>query len=197
MFSSYEAQGLRDSRLWGLWAMWPDGRNWEPLMSAFDGQNAFHFQTQLSNGDISVVEYYNQNNNSFGTALAFPVEKDPGIPPFGSPITSGRGNDAVRRGIWWFDDSHPNHKKPRYKKFRFSPPGIYSLSAFSPRRGQFFQPQSRRRLGRKSHAAERRAGQRCPHRLVARSGQRPQPADQLAALRRRHLHHRRRRPGRR
>jgi hypothetical protein len=131
MFSSYEAQGLRDSRVWGLWAMWPDGRKWEPLMSAFAAQNAFHFQTQLSNGDICVLEYYNQNNNSFGTALAFPVNKDPNLPPFGSAVASGPGNDAVQRGIWWFDDSHPNHKKARYKKYSFSPPGIYALTAFS------------------------------------------------------------------
>ena len=34
MFSSYEAQGLRDRRLWGLWSIYPDGRNWGPLMSA-------------------------------------------------------------------------------------------------------------------------------------------------------------------
>ncbi len=26
MFSSYEAQGLRDQRIWGLWSIWPDGR---------------------------------------------------------------------------------------------------------------------------------------------------------------------------
>jgi hypothetical protein len=35
MFASYESQGLRDSRLWGLWAAWADGHCWEPLMSAF------------------------------------------------------------------------------------------------------------------------------------------------------------------
>ena len=26
MFSSFESQGLRDSRVWGIWAIWPDGR---------------------------------------------------------------------------------------------------------------------------------------------------------------------------
>ena len=131
MFSSYEAQGLRDSRLWGLWSIWPDGRNWEPLMSAFDGQNAFHFQTQLGNGDLAVVEYYNQNNNAFGTVLAFPVIKDDALPAFGSPVANDSSNPAYQRGIWWFDDSHPNHKRPRYKRHRFSPPGLYAISAFS------------------------------------------------------------------
>ena len=131
MFSSYEAQGLRDSRLWGLWAMWPDGRKWEPLVSAFDGQNAFHFQTQLSNGDIAVVEYYNQNNNAFGTVLAFPSVKDPAQPAFGGAATSHPGNTPYERGIWWFDDSHENHKQPRYKSHRFSPPGLYAITGFS------------------------------------------------------------------
>ena len=72
MFSSYEAQGLRDQRIWGLWAIWPDGRKWGPLMSGFTDAAAFHFQTQLSNEHLAVVEYYNQNNNGFGTLLAFP-----------------------------------------------------------------------------------------------------------------------------
>jgi len=26
MFASYEGQGLRDQRLWGLWSIWQDGR---------------------------------------------------------------------------------------------------------------------------------------------------------------------------
>ncbi len=131
MFSSYEAQGLRDQRLWGLWAIWPDGRKWEPLLSPFTKQNAFHFQTQLSNGHIAVADYYNQNNKGFGTVLSFPVQKDPGLPPFGSPSPGGPGNPSVRRGIWWFDPSHPSHKQPRYRKYAFSPQGLYALSAFS------------------------------------------------------------------
>ena len=59
MFSSHESQGLRDTRLWGLWAIWPDGRHWEPLVSAFHDAQAFHFQTQLSSGDIVVVDTTN------------------------------------------------------------------------------------------------------------------------------------------
>ena len=31
MFSSYESQGVRDSRVWGIWASWPDGRAWSFL----------------------------------------------------------------------------------------------------------------------------------------------------------------------
>ena len=131
MFSSYEAQGLRDSRVWGLWSIWPDGRNWAPLMSAFTGPSAFHFQTQLSNGDIAVVEYYNQNNNGFGTVLAFPPDVPEGETAFGGASTSDSRNTPVERGIWWFNDSHPSHKQPRYKRYPFSPYGIYGLTEFA------------------------------------------------------------------
>ena len=49
MFSSLEGQGARDLRLWGLWGIRPDGRTWEPLLSAFpEAFNVFHFQTQKS-----------------------------------------------------------------------------------------------------------------------------------------------------
>ncbi|MEM7147387.1 MAG: hypothetical protein AAF591_19890 [Verrucomicrobiota bacterium] len=131
MFSSYEAQGLRDNRLWGLWAIWPDGTNWEPLLSPFTKQNAFHFQTQLTNGDIAVADYYNLNNKGFGTVLAFPSVKNPTLPPFGSPFPGHSSNPSVRRGIWWFQPGHPSHMQPRYRKYPFSPPGLYALSAFS------------------------------------------------------------------
>ncbi len=131
MFSTYEAQGLRDRRIWGLWSIWPDGRQWEPLMSAFTSPSAFHFQTQLSNGDLSVVEYYNQNDNGFGTLLAFDGSPDPSQPLFGAPNAGDTSNPAVQRGIWWFNDQHPSHKKPRYKQYSFSPQGLYGLTLFA------------------------------------------------------------------
>jgi hypothetical protein len=52
MFTSYEAQGVRDQRNWGLWAIWPDGRNWEPLMSAFSFAAAFHFRHNWPTGGL-------------------------------------------------------------------------------------------------------------------------------------------------
>lgn len=131
MFASYESQGLRDSRIWGLWSIWPDGRGWGPLMSGFTDAASFHFQTQLSNEHIAVVEYYNQNNNGFGTLLAFPPSPPNGTPWFGDPRPSHSSNPAVRRGIWWFDPSHEAHLRPRYKQYPFSPYGLYALSGFT------------------------------------------------------------------
>jgi hypothetical protein len=105
IFSSLESQGLRNSILWGLWSIHPDGTNWGPVISAFDpgsAPNAFHFQTQLSDGHLIAEEYYNQNNSGFGAylkLLASPPEGyvafgpgymgDPRNPPL--PVHAGRG----------------------------------------------------------------------------------------------------------
>ena len=84
MFSSHESQGLRDTRLWGIWAIQPDGRRWGPLVSAFHDAQAFHFQTQLSSGDLVVVDYYNLNNNGFGALFVVPLDPPAGEPRFHS-----------------------------------------------------------------------------------------------------------------
>ncbi|MGE3804213.1 MAG: sigma-70 family RNA polymerase sigma factor, partial [Gemmataceae bacterium] len=83
MFSSYESQGVRDLRQWGIWTIHPDGTNWGPLVSAFRGEFLFHFQTQLSSGDIVVEEYYNLNNQGFGTYYKLPESPGTGNAPFG------------------------------------------------------------------------------------------------------------------
>lgn len=87
MFSSYESQGIRDRRLWGIWTIDPDGRNWAPLVSAMTSPNAYHFFTQLSNGEVIVEQYYNLNNNGFGALYALPASPpDNTKASFGSPI---------------------------------------------------------------------------------------------------------------
>ncbi len=80
-FSSFESQGLRDHRMLGLWAIAPDGRNWAPLVSSFHRGQAFHFMTQRSDGHLVVCDYYNLNNDGFGTLLDVPPP-DPALPPF-------------------------------------------------------------------------------------------------------------------
>jgi hypothetical protein len=94
MFSSYESQGLRNLRNWGLWSIHPDGTNWGPLVSSFSFAQVFHFQTQLSDGRIVVEEYYNGNTQGLGTYLAFPPRAPtPGAPAFADAL-SGRGSTA-------------------------------------------------------------------------------------------------------
>jgi hypothetical protein len=86
MFSSYESQGLRDNRIWGIWTINPDGTNWGPLVSAMTSPNAYHFTTQISSGEIVLEQYYNLNNNGFGSFYALPATPpNSNIPPFGSP----------------------------------------------------------------------------------------------------------------
>ena len=128
MFSSFESQGARDERNWGLWGIWPDGRHWEPLMSALSESSAFHFQAQLSDGRIAVTDYYNLNDNGFGTILAFPAQKQSGMIAFGSPDATDPSNPQVRWGLW---NTGATYGQPRYTSFPFSPPGLVNLTAFS------------------------------------------------------------------
>jgi hypothetical protein len=94
MFTSYESQGLRDLRLWALWSIHPDGTNWAPLVSAFgpSGDTAYHFMTQLSDESIVVEEYYNLNNQGFGTYYRFPAHAPAGEPFFGPASTKDPRN---------------------------------------------------------------------------------------------------------
>jgi hypothetical protein len=132
IFSSYESQGLRDERVWSLWSILPDGRYWEPMMGSFKVGSSMHFQTQLSDGRVAVVEYYNLNNEGFGTLLAFNSEEPPNSAPlFGSFNALDASNPKVQRGIWFFQPGHPQHLQPRYTQYRFSPPGLKSLTAFA------------------------------------------------------------------
>ena len=129
MFASFESQGIRDERNWGLWAIWPDGRNWEPLMSAFREAGAFHFHSQLSDGRIAVTQYYNLNDNGFGTILALNSQKQPELAAFGSPKASDGSNPAIQTGLW--GPGVGTAFQPRYTNFSFSPPGLVNLTAFS------------------------------------------------------------------
>ena len=93
MFTSYESQGLRDLRLWALWSIHPDGSNWGPLVSAFGpGATAYHFMTQLSDESIVFEEYYNLNNQGFGTYYKFPANAPVDEPSFGSASTKDGRN---------------------------------------------------------------------------------------------------------
>ncbi|MBI2432670.1 MAG: hypothetical protein HYV26_07360, partial [Candidatus Hydrogenedentes bacterium] len=120
-FSSYESQGLRDERNWGIWAIWPDGRHWEPLVSSFKQAGAFHFMTQLSGGDLVVEDYYNLNNFGFGALYRFPL--DP-------PVGESRFHSA-------FPDENPAIDQTVGQGFHypfqmgFSPRGIHSITPFT------------------------------------------------------------------
>lgn len=118
MFTSYESQGLRDLRLWALWAIRPDGTRWEPLVSAFgpSGDTAYHFMTQLSDGHIVVEEYYNLNNQGFGTFYKLAPQAPDGEPFFGP--ASGR---APRNLAYNGTD---------YNRIPFTPHGLEWLTPF-------------------------------------------------------------------
>ena len=106
-FSSYESMGLRDIRAWSLWQIHPDGTNWGPILSAYD-HLAFHFHTQRTSGQIVCTEYYNLNNNGFGTLMACDEYPPEAAPAFSHPDTpyrvqqgySANGNPIMRSYIF-------------------------------------------------------------------------------------------------
>jgi len=121
MFSSLETQGLRDTRMWGIWSIWPDGRHWSPVVSAFREGQAFHFMTQLSNDDIVVVDYYNLNNNGFGALYRLPVRPPAGTPAFYSAFPSDNPSIQQTVGAGF---SYPF-------TMPFTPWGMYSIVPFT------------------------------------------------------------------
>ena len=119
-FSSYESQGLRDQRMWGLWSIWPDGRKWSPIVSAFHGGQAFHFQTQLSSGDVAVVDYYNLNNDGFGALYRVPPSPV-GAPAFHSAFPAD--NPALEQTI--------GAGFPYPFRMPFTPVGMVAMTPFT------------------------------------------------------------------
>ena len=119
MFTSYESQGLRDLRLWAVWTIHPDGTNWAPLVSAFgpSGDTAYHFMTQLSDGNIVVEEYYNLNNLGFGTFYKLAPNAPRGEPFFGPA--------AIR------DARNLGYNGADYNRIPFTPHGLERLTTFS------------------------------------------------------------------
>lgn len=113
MFSSLETQGLRSDERWGIWAIHPDGTNWNPLTSALgspDGQ-AVHFQAQLSDESIVVESYYQSGStDGFGTFWKFPVRHE-GQPAFMAASQRFKPRDMVRLTLFSnFQDIRPNHQ---------------------------------------------------------------------------------------
>jgi hypothetical protein len=127
IFSSMESQALRSSILWGLWSIHPDGTNWGPVISAFDtggAPNAFHFQTQLSDGSIIAEEYYNLNNSGFGAYFKLPPSVPADYSAFGPGWRGDARNTPLRFG------RHYN-SKPKLYRLPFTPYGTESFTRFA------------------------------------------------------------------
>jgi hypothetical protein len=127
IFSSLESQGVRSDILWGIWSIHPDGTNWGPVVSAFDpggAPNAFHFQSQLSDGSLIIEEYYNQNNSGFGAYIKLPLTPPEGYPAFGPAHMYDVRNAPLRFGR--FDNG-----KGKYYRLPFMPTGALSLTPFA------------------------------------------------------------------
>jgi hypothetical protein len=130
MFSTLEGQGLRTDIEWGLWSIRPDGTEWRPLLSAFrpggGAPDAFHFQTQLTDGRIVAEEYYNQNNSGFGTYYVFPLQAADAADGYamGPADPNDPRNPPLRTG-------RVDNGPPKTTRLAFSPAGIESLTSFT------------------------------------------------------------------
>ena len=151
MFSTLENQGRRDDLSWGLWSIHPDGTNWNPIISSFL-TTAFHFQTQLSDGDIVVGAYYGGvGTNGFGTYVKVPVERTAGDPGFGP----GYKEDARNGPPYLQDTTCP--MMSRLTKVPFSPLGMQQLTLFVNDGDATAQQQVEGRpLDRQGHPSRRR-----------------------------------------
>jgi len=121
LFSTQEDQGLRDRRVWALWSIYPDGRQWNPVVSGFRTAQAFHFMTQLASEDVVVVDYYNLNNNGFGTLYKVPIRPPEGEAPFHSAMVdeNPRIDQTISNGTkYWF-------------RMPFTPKGMHSITPFT------------------------------------------------------------------
>jgi hypothetical protein len=127
IFSSLESQGIRGDILWGIWSINPDGTNWNPVMSAFDpggAPNAFHFQSQLTDGSIIIEEYYNQNNSGFGTYYKLPPAENDGYPTFAPAFMDHVKQPKIRFGRY-------DNGKGQWYKMPFMPVDAVMLTPFT------------------------------------------------------------------
>ena len=124
IFSSLESQGIHANIIWGIWSIHPDGTNWAPVVSALfeaGAPDAFHFQSQLSDGTIVVERYYNQNTLGFGTYYTLPPVRPYGVPGFGPAMNSRDPALAVL-----------GHARGTYiQNMRFQPYGMKVLTRFT------------------------------------------------------------------
>ena len=120
MFSTHEGQAMRDQRMWGVWSILPDGRYFEPQMSAFRFADALHFFTQMGNGDIVVADYYNLNNMGFGALYRFPVGREGQVKFNPAPLAQNPPITTTLGG----GQAYP-------LRFPFTPKGLVPLTPFT------------------------------------------------------------------
>ncbi len=122
MFSSFENEGLRDTRAWGVWTIYPDGSHWFSLYPAIgaSSEEARHFMTQLSDGHVVIEEYYFQHNLGFGSFFRMDPSVAEGEPYFGSAGRDDPRNYVIAPKL------HPVAGREK-----FSPHGLDEITRFS------------------------------------------------------------------
>ncbi len=118
-----ERRACATARMWGIWAIWPDGRRWEPVVSAFRERPGLPLHDPALERRPRVVDYYNLNNNGFGALYRMPVR-----------AAAGRRRASISA---FLDDNPPiaqtvGGRASRYPfRMPFTPRGLYSLTPFT------------------------------------------------------------------
>ena len=124
--------------------------------------------TQLGNGDLVVVDYYNLNNNGFGALYRFPVEPARRH----AALRQSRIPTTIRRSTRRSKRASPTRSRCRSRRT------ACTRSRRSPTASDEAAPgRRRRRAGGQVHPSVGGAGERPARRLDARAGERPQPPD--------------------
>jgi RNA polymerase sigma factor (sigma-70 family) len=126
LYTSQDAQGLRNQYLYGLWTINPDGSNAQSVLGGFQTLDpaSFEQQAQLSDGSIVVAEGAHKGNFGFGTYLKFPARAPQGTPGFGPASITDPRNPPLRQGRY-------DNGRPLNRRLPFSPYGIESLTPFA------------------------------------------------------------------
>ena len=155
-------------RMWGIWSIWPDGRHWEPVVSAFRERPGVPLHDPALERRPRRRRLLQPQQQRLRRALS----------PAGA-----RRRPARRRFYSAFPDENPSIDQTVGGGFHY--PFTHAVHAVGhvldhavharQRRGG--ADRRRRRARRQVHASERRAEQRPARRVDARPGQRPRPAD--------------------
>ncbi len=165
-------KGLRNSILWGLWSIHPDGTQWAPVISAFDTGDRAEC-VSLSNAALRRLDHrrgilqpkQQRLRGLFQTAAAAAGRLRPALDP---RIVEDPRNPHARFGR--FDNA-----RPKIYRLPFSPTGVGVVHPLRQQRRRAGRSVGAKRQefsgGRQVHASVRGARRQSAHGLVAGTGE--------------------------
>lgn len=126
-FTTTETQGYR-REVWGIWTMTPDGKRWGQQVAALGHWaviNPFHFQGELSDGDLIWTQYY--KGRMAGVVYGTPYPAPAGF-PFAAQNPPVRHGYNAFNGAVAINEDVPVATVSQAVQFAFQPVGIKNLT---------------------------------------------------------------------